>query len=193
MSRPWVAFFSQTGTEILDISRDIKYFPDVAVTNNKFKDINQNLFDFYRDSSDKTLIYTDPKIDSNTYREIFKEIGDNALITLHGWLRIVPADICEEYTIYNGHPGLINMYEDLKGKDPVHKVWKNYNCYEFAGSVIHKVTAEVDEGEIIEKNGFPLQSGHNKDVFYTFDSLNNEVRKVSKKLWINFIRNNINI
>ena len=41
------------------------------------------------------------------------------LITLHGYLRIIPENICKQCKhIYNGHPGLINMYPELKGKDP---------------------------------------------------------------------------
>jgi folate-dependent phosphoribosylglycinamide formyltransferase PurN len=42
----------------------------------------------------------------------------DAIVTLHGWLRVIPAYVCERSRIYNGHPGLITKYPELKGKDP---------------------------------------------------------------------------
>lgn len=191
MSKKWIAFFSQTGTEILDISRKVNYFPDVVVTNNKFKNINPALFEFYRDSETKTLISVD-NIDSSVYTSIFESNqGRNALITLNGWLKIIPADICKQYTIYNGHPGIISLYKDLKGKDPVERVWENYHMYDYAGCVIHKVIPEIDEGEIISEKRFPLADGYGKDLYKDFDSLNDSIRRNSLGLWVDFIRNNI--
>ena len=35
MKRPWIAFFSQTGSEIVDISKSLKRWPDVIVTNER--------------------------------------------------------------------------------------------------------------------------------------------------------------
>ena len=64
-------------------------------------------------------------------------------------MNIVPADICNEFKIYNGHPGLINYYPELKGKDPQERAWESIINYQFVGSVIHRVTAGVDEGPII--------------------------------------------
>ena len=72
---------------------------------------------------------------------------ENPIITLHGWLRIMPPEICNRYEIYNGHPGLITKYPELKGKDPQMRAWEG--DYEFCGSVLHRVTEGVDEGEII--------------------------------------------
>ena len=192
MIKKWVAFFSQTGSEILDISRKIDYFPDIVVTNNKFNNINKNLLDFYRQSETKSLIAVDDNITSSTYKRII-ERHDDTLITLNGWLKIVPPDICESYKIYNGHPALISMYEDLKGKDPVDRLWENYHMYEYAGSVIHEVTADVDEGEIVSKHQFSLVDGYGKHLFNDFERLNSDVRKASLKLWVDFIRDNINI
>jgi len=190
MIKKWVAFFSQTGSEILDISRKIDYFPDIVVTNNKFNNINKNLLEFYRQSETKSLIAVDDNITSSTYKRII-ERHDDTLITLNGWLKIIPADICEQYTIYNGHPGIISLYKDLKGKDPVERVWENYHMYDYAGCVIHKVIPEIDEGEIISEKRFPLADGYGKDLYNDFDSLNGSVRRNSLSLWVDFIRNNI--
>ena len=35
MNRPWIAFFSQTGSEIVDIAKSLKKWPDVIVTNER--------------------------------------------------------------------------------------------------------------------------------------------------------------
>ena len=73
-----------------------------------------------------------------------------AIITLHGWLRIMPPSICEKFKIYNGHPGLITDYPELKGKDPQERMFNDGN-YTYYGSVVHKVVPEVDSGEIVSE------------------------------------------
>ena len=83
----------------------------------------------------------------------------NPLVTLHGWLRIVPPYVCERTEIYNGHPGLITKYPELKGKDPQVRAYEGK--YKTIGCVLHKVSAGVDEGEIISEveysNDFQLE------------------------------------
>jgi folate-dependent phosphoribosylglycinamide formyltransferase PurN len=92
----------------------------------------------------------------------------------------VPPDICKKYKIYNGHPGLISEFPELKGKDPVQRVWAD-KTYKRFGSVIHLVTAEVDEGKILMEDG----GDFNFDTFEEFDSAQ---RKLSLNLWINFLK-----
>ena len=60
--------------------------------------------------------------------------------------------ICKKYNIYNGHPGLITVYPELKGKDPQIKAFKAK--HEVMGCVLHKVTAGVDEGKVIAEERF---------------------------------------
>ena len=46
MGKPWVAFFSQTGSEIVDIIDRLGIHPDIIVTNyrpNDTRDINKKL------------------------------------------------------------------------------------------------------------------------------------------------------
>ena len=50
----------------------------------------------------------------------------------------------------NGHPGAIDLYPELKGKDPQVRTWENKGNYKFLGSVVHEVVPEVDEGKIIK-------------------------------------------
>ena len=77
----------------------------------------------------------------------YAQYGD--LVTLNGWLRIVPPEICKMYNLVNGHPGLITRYPELKGIDPQKRFWTNKDKYEYYGSVVHEVTAEVDEGRVL--------------------------------------------
>lgn len=151
--RCWVAFFSQSGKEICDISEAIGRYPDVVFTDNT------------------TISKLDPRIVNCRKLIIRKYRGLNkfqqmryytadipagkmfdapTVITLHGWLNIVPGAVCKLFDgkMFNGHPGLISEYEDLKGKDPQVRCFNNIEKYERVGSVVHVVTPGVDEGEI---------------------------------------------
>jgi folate-dependent phosphoribosylglycinamide formyltransferase PurN len=182
--KQWIACSSQTGTEILNISKALNYFPDIFVTNNKLKNLNSGILNYYSNCENKTLIQIDVKIDSSVYDNIFST-ANNPIITLNGWLKIVPPDICDKYTIYNGHPGLISQYPELKGKDPVERVWENREKYDKFGSVIHRVTAEVDEGKILLSDSKKL----NVENFKELDTLQ---RSISLNLWIKFLKKRIN-
>ena len=143
--RPWVTLFSQTGAEIADISESLGRWPDLIITNkrpNHLRTIDSRIVEYG---------YTElPNIP--TLEDIENVLKDNAIITLHGWLRIMPPDICEKYLIYNGHPGLITKYPELKGKDPQVRAFEGK--YPIAGAVIHKVVAGVDEGKVILEEKF---------------------------------------
>ena len=88
---------------------------------------------------------------------------DKPIVTLHGWLRIVPPRICEKHTIFNGHPGLITEYPELKGKDPQIRTFEGK--YPVAGAVIHKVTAGVDEGKVLVEERFNAMDLSLDDLF----------------------------
>ena len=107
----WIALFSQTGSEIADLSSALDKVPDYVITNSKSDKIDSRVdVDFRLNKEEaKTLdILENLEFDIN-----------NTLITLNGWLRIVPPDKCLKYNIYNGHPGLITKHPELKGKDPL--------------------------------------------------------------------------
>ena len=175
MGRPWVAFFSQTGTEIVDIIDRLGRKPDLIVTNHRPSDtreVNKNL----------------PYWSEITNRPDLKQLRfvcglyEDPIITLHGWLRIMPPEICNKYEIYNGHPGLITKYPELKGKDPQMRAWEG--DYEFCGSVLHRVTEGVDEGEIISSASFTKDMLDVNDYFRIF-------REMSLNLWVEFLREKI--
>ena len=171
--RPWIAFFSQTGSEIVNLQDALGRVPDLIVTNDRpdhLRKINEGIELCYHMPNKHTL---------EDYQEVLSKY-DNPLVTLHGWLRIVPEEIADKYEIYNGHPGLITLYPDLKGKDPQVKAWEAR--YKTIGSVIHKVTAGVDEGPVIMERAFNLERLLSLDN--TFRILHN----ISTDLWIKFLR-----
>ena len=81
----WIAFFSQTGAEIADIAEKIGRWPDRIITNERPEHL-------------RTI---DPRIEKRHYwtfrnypnEENYLEVLEffpDALVTLHGWLRIIP-------------------------------------------------------------------------------------------------------
>lgn len=171
--RPWIAFFSQTGSEIVNLQDALGRVPDLIVTNDRpdhLRTINEGI---------EVCLELPNKPTLEDYENILSEY-ENPLITLHGWLRIVPEEIANKYEVYNGHPGLITLYPDLKGKDPQVKAWEAR--YKTIGSVIHKVTAGVDEGPVIMERAFNLERLLSLDN--TFRILHN----ISTDLWIKFLR-----
>lgn len=180
MKSKWIVFFSQSGTEIVDLAITLDRWPDYIITNNKdVSSINPMI------RSRITHVLTNEE--SKTL-DVLKTIAlATDLITLHGWLKIVPANICSKYNIYNGHPGLISEYPELKGKDPQIRAFKNIQNYDRVGSVVHKVTAEVDEGEVvISRDAQVKKSATFGDIFHI-------LRETSRKAWLAFLEDQFKI
>ena len=155
MKKRWVAMFSQTGSEIAALAEYLGKWPDVIITNNEdqktwckelqFLELRQR----GKAYGDKNRVRVVTPIQAKTCNFLHSiHNGNNALVTLHGWLRIIPKEICEQYEIVNGHPGLITTFPELKGKDPQERAY--WGGYATIGSVVHKVTPIVDDGEILE-------------------------------------------
>ena len=172
--RNWIALFSQTGSEIADLSEGIKRKPDFVITNTEINRVNPNVHVDYRLNNEeaKTLDILE-NLDFNI---------DKTLITLNGWLKIVPPDKCNNYNIYNGHPGLITKYPELKGKDPQQRAWDNIDNYNEVGSVVHRVVQEVDAGEVICEEMIPTKYIDSLDA--TYDAL----RTTSFTAWFKFLK-----
>ena len=168
----WIAFFSQTGSEIVDISRSLGRWPDKIITNKRpehLRKINEELLN-------KEIIYLSNKPTIEEYKNVLSE---KCIVTLHGWLRIMPPEICEQHTIFNGHPGLITEYPELKGKDPQIRAFEGK--YPVAGAVLHKVVAGVDEGKIIAEERF-------NTFGLDLDGLFRTLRDRSLYMWCNFLK-----
>jgi len=172
---PWVAFFSQTGTEICDISKALGRAPDIVVTNAPEEKINEGIFDL------GSLLYRVPDRPGSAqyFQAIPREM--DTIITLHGWLRIIPQGVCEAYAgrIFNGHPGLISKYPELKGFNPQEKAFKL--GLPFSGSVVHEVTAEVDAGTILAERQVDIK-GKALDEVYTL------LRAASLETWTDVLK-----
>jgi folate-dependent phosphoribosylglycinamide formyltransferase PurN len=171
MVRDWLVLFSQTGTEIVSLHKTLNYYPVEIITNNRpgmGKQINPGL-------ENVTILPNRPTAED--YDKVFSRYN-NPLITLHGWMRIIPPEICSKYEIYNGHPGLISEYPELKGKDPQEKAYRL--GYEYGGSVVHRVTEGVDEGEILHSTKVNLKG---LDLNGVYDIL----REASMVSWMKFL------
>ena len=185
MKRRWIAMFSQTGSEIAALAKHLGKWPDVIITNNTdrnkwCKELQElELRQKGKLYGGGTTINVVSSIQARTANFLHNiEGGKDALVTLHGWLRIIPKDICEQYEIVNGHPGLINVFPNLKGKDPQIRAYTA--DYGTIGSVVHKVTAEVDEGEIL------TWSSCFQDYLDTLDVVMDKFKKTSMSAWIKF-------
>lgn len=175
--RVWIAFFSQTGAEIADIAESLGRWPDRIITNDRpdhLRTIDSRIEEkgYFTFSNKPTL---------EEYEEALFYFPE-AIITLHGWLRIMPPEICEKFMIYNGHPGLITEYPELKGKDPQIRAFEAK--HPVAGAVLHKVVAGVDEGRIILQERFNTFNLELDDLFRI-------LRDRSLYMWCKFLRRNI--
>ena len=176
----WYAFFSQSGSEILEVSNRLGIKPDKVFTNKKSKNgINQELLNNFDIEF----------IDHNDLDDVFSrfKLYDD-IITLHGYLRIIPDFIALCYNIYNGHPGWITKYPELKGKDPQAKVWWRHadSPYKLHGHVIHKVVPEVDAGEIVSTKEF-----YSQNIYADFNSLDEYIARLHNlaiENWVEFVK-----
>ena len=183
VSNKWVAFFSQTGSEIINLVKK-GYKPDIIITDNK-KSFKQRKAFF--ESENIEFCYRPVQKTSKRKVQYYKEILHTSdVVTLHGWLNIVPAEICEGYVIYNGHPGHIVKYPELKGKDPQERAYNNLEEYDVIGSVIHRVTSEIDGGEVVVVAEQPTNTCIKIN---SLDGMYNVCSALSALTWEHFFRN----
>lgn len=161
----WVALYSYSGSELEKVIEKTHRKPNLIITNGI--KIPKGLYPF--------KVFTVKNLVSADYRNLFGDNPDNTLVTLHGWNRIVPGDICEEYTILNVHPGLISKYPELKGKDPQKKAF-NLKL-PTSGVTIHYATAELDSGPVVMEEEVDIQDC--KTEIEVVDRL----REISINLW----------
>lgn len=138
----WYALYSQTGSEIDTISRTLGVSPTFVITDNHMGPIDNlgrytQLICMNRETVEHKLLYLAAKDD---------------IVTLHGYKRIISArtvmTLLERgVKLFNGHPGAIDLYPELKGLDPQRRAIEE--GYTTVGCVIHKVTPELDGGQIV--------------------------------------------
>lgn len=171
MKRTWIAMFSHTGGEIESISTKLKRYPDKIITNQIPGRFECALKEYVE------INYSRRKPEPVEYHRMFAR--GEPIITLHGWMRIIPGIICDEYDIYNLHPGDIVKYPELKGKDPQQRAWDDE--YKTVGCVLHRAIGEVDSGDIVQRRW-------TRNKFDTFEDMNNKLRALSEDMWVKFLR-----
>ncbi len=177
----WYCFFSRTGQEIVDLSKLLRRAPDKIITNAPPDKIVPELYTL----DTRYIIRLSERPTVSDYFEVLPGLSIPCIITLHGWLRVVPEVICKAYRgmIFNGHPGLITKYPELKGINPQQKAYQLKLLT--SGSVVHEVTPEVDEGKILTSKEVPI-TGLTLDDIYTV------LRQTSLSAWEEFF-NTVNI
>lgn len=169
--RKWIALFSHTGREIAQLSRRLDITPHRIITNKPPNDDS-----IYEELDGLTFVAPTPTVDD--YDTIFES---DALVTMHGWMRIIPSEICNKYEILNLHPGLITRYPELKGKDPQQQVFNMMNPPSRVGCVIHRATAELDSGEV-------LMERSTANTFYGPNQLTTYLHKMAGDMWADFLQ-----
>lgn len=185
IKKDWCCFISQTGTEVVDLCFVLKQKPTFVVTNNKGKIHWKNTA--LLDAMKIPVITIDKNTTSEEYIFLMSKFPDIKLITLHGFLRILPPDFIKYFEkkhkgiIVNGHPAYISKYPELKGKDPQFKVIDKIK-YPEIGHTIHKVIEEVDAGEILLENVSVNDCN-------TIDEIFSKLQILGLNNWENFFKN----
>jgi folate-dependent phosphoribosylglycinamide formyltransferase PurN len=143
----WGVLVSQTGSEVVAISEKLGILPSLLVTNRVTKISEKNMKIFGKNNIKIVVLPNKPTLD----QYLRSGLLEKELITLHGFLRIVPAGFFPYFKgeIYNGHPGLITLYPELKGFNKQEDIAGNQKNYPYCGSVVHKVIPELDSGEVV--------------------------------------------
>jgi formyltetrahydrofolate hydrolase len=176
----WVCLFSQTGKEIVDLSERVGRCPDLIITNAPREKIVPEIYSLK--FVNITWVCDRPK--PHHYYSILPKRKEGVIITLHGWLRIIPKEVCEDWAgkIFNGHPGLITKYPQLKGQNPQKKAFDL--GLPTSGSVVHAVSPEVDEGEIFTYKETDIAG-------LSLDEVYNKLRLTSLDAWEDFFYNKL--
>ena len=175
----WGVLISQTGSEVVSISEELGILPSLIVTNNITKISPRNMEIFGENNVEIRTIPKKPSIvDYLRTRINLKE-----LITLHGYLRILPEALFPylEGDVFNGHPGLITMYPELKGFNKQEDIAGNQEKYEWCGSVIHRVIPELDSGKVVVACSI-------RNTANTIDEAYRLLRGTSLKSWTIFFK-----
>lgn len=171
-----------SGSEIYNVSRRLNRSPDLIITNRSdLEGVDVRLLNLIDISKQLIMLPNRPTV--KEYLTALHQIEDeHALVTLHGYLRILPEIVCNKFHILNGHPGLITTYPELKGKDPQRR---SVN-YPIIGTVIHQVTAGVDEGPVVANNS-------DNNTFHNEQRVTARLKQLSEDLWVETLKKQYNL
>lgn len=182
MYTKWYGLFSHTGKELENLVQEIEGPPflKVAITNNSKY---EGLLPYVKLSSTKHV---------HEWLMQPENVGDNSLITLNGYMGIIPADVLRNLKergckVYNIHPAPIQHYPELRGKDPQERMYEGIQegRYKFIGVVIHEVDPGIDTGNIVH---WSLQLA---DPSITKDELYERLHEMGTEAWEHFFRERI--
>lgn len=161
VQKNWGVLISQTGSEVVAISKEIGHLPSLVVTNNPNKLSKENEEILRENNVDIRIIAFKPSLEDY----LLPDLLEKRLITLHGFLRIIPGAFFNyhEGKIYNGHPALLTKYPELKGFNMQEAIVGKQLQYPTIGSVVHEVTPELDAGRIIlgvETSNIAINNDH---------------------------------
>ena len=168
----WIALFSQTGSEIYNIAQRTHRAPKYIMTN------NANRETWHPGLEELSSIIITSK--HAMLMDMLMGMRNSPLITLHGYLRILPEEVVEAHEVINGHPGDIIKYPELKGKDPQAKAIEL--GLPSTGVVLHKAVAEVDAGEILKHCTRDILAGT------TTEQLILDLKALQLDLWCELLR-----
>ena len=180
LNKTWYAMFSHTGKELEAVSKRLGRRPDVIYANN--------------------LGYDGPLLSRVWFGQhggiLENSVGmlqPNSILTLHGYNRILPkwyVEYLKEYNIkcYNLHPAPIQLYKELKGKDPQERLFKGIQDgqYKYIGNVIHEVVPEVDSGEILAWD--LMEVNCSTPICRSVESLSKSLHDAATYLWVEFLK-----
>lgn len=180
LNKTWYAMFSHTGKEIEAVSERLGRKPDAIYTNNLEYDgalLSKVWFGRHDGILENSVGVLKP----------------NSVLTLHGYNRILPrwyVEYLKAHNIqcYNLHPAPIQLYRDLRGKDPQERLFKGIQNgqYQHIGSVIHEVIPEVDSGEIL---AWSLQEvTKDTPVCSSVELLSRSLHADATLLWTEFLK-----
>jgi hypothetical protein len=175
----WAVLVSQTGSEVISIGKETGYLPGLLITNRLYNISSDNLKFL---GNHGVIIKTIP-LKPTPADYLTPELLSMKLITLHGFLRIVPPDFFRHFTgkIYNGHPALITRYPELKGFNKQEDIAGNQEKYPICGSVVHEVIPELDSGRVIVS----VEADNNTN---TIDEAYDLLRQTSLDSWKLFFK-----
>ena len=94
LNRKWVALFSQTGSELANICREINTVPNLILTN---KENIESIDPWLLDNCFKKIIMLPQKPTLEEYNTALKQERfnpKNTFLSMHGYLRIIPKEVC---------------------------------------------------------------------------------------------------